>query len=154
MKKDYRVSMKYFVQEGVSGQHALVDIIVAVKAKSVEEAVAKAKESVSSAKIRYKYTSCVETDGKVIQIGVYGKTEEDRAEGILGCLTPGEKDAIYRSVWFDHVVADVKSMDNGLTGEQAEYVASRYVYDGEYDCERSYWENLNTLIRAVKKVEE
>lgn len=151
MKKDYKVSMKYRVLEGSPSQRALVDIVVTVKARSVEEAVIKAKESVSGTKIRHKHTSCVEADGKVIQIGVHGKTAEERAEEVLGCLTPCEKNAVYRSLWFDRVVADVKSMDSALANEQAEYVASRYVYDGEYDCEQGYWSNLNALIRAVKE---
>lgn len=63
-------------------------------------------------------------------------------------------DAIYRSVWYDHVMEDIRteftdedsdekcSLDNGKIGD----MAYRYVYEGEYDCNIPYWDQLRNLI--------
>lgn len=67
-----------------------------------------------------------------------------------------EKDAIYRYLWREHVEKDVRSqLDQNprlehLSDEEYENliksVATRYVYDCRYDCNLSYWDNLDNLI--------
>lgn len=65
-------------------------------------------------------------------------------------LSYEEKDAIYRAVWLNHVRNDVKSFikdqDITLTEDQIDHVAQLYVYDGRYDCNLNYWDNLYNLI--------
>ena len=66
-----------------------------------------------------------------------------------------EKDAIYRAVWLNHVKNDIKAFikdeDVTLTEDQIDYIARLYVYDGEYDCNLSYWDNLSNLINEEKR---
>lgn len=67
-----------------------------------------------------------------------------------------EKDAIYRYLWREHVEKDVRSqLDQNprlehLSDEEYENliksVATRYVYDCRYDCNLSYWDNIDNLI--------
>lgn len=65
-------------------------------------------------------------------------------------LSYEEKDAIYRAVWSNHVKNDVKAFikdeDITLTEDQIDHIAQLYVYDGRYDCNLSYWDNLRNLI--------
>lgn len=60
------------------------------------------------------------------------------------------KDHIYREVWKEHVMEDIKSYaeENGhsLTEEELVVAADRYVYMGDYDCNLSYWQNISSLI--------
>ena len=70
-------------------------------------------------------------------------------------LSYEEKDAIYRAVWLNHVKNDIKAFikdeDVTLTEDQIDYIARLYVYDGEYDCNLSYWDNLSNLINEEKR---
>ena len=63
------------------------------------------------------------------------------------------EEAIYRKVWKKHVIEDVNSYLDGigitLTDEDVDKVAQMYVYEGDYDCNLSYWQNLENLIREV-----
>lgn len=65
-------------------------------------------------------------------------------------LSYEEKDAIYRAVWSNHVKNDVKAFikdeDITLTEDQIDHIAQLYVYDGRYDCNLSYWDNIRNLI--------
>ena len=68
-------------------------------------------------------------------------------------LSPKAKDEIYRSVWKEHVIEDVMSraedIEITITEEDAAEVARRYVYEGDYDCTLSYWENIDNMIYEV-----
>lgn len=70
-------------------------------------------------------------------------------------LSYEEKDAIYRAVWLNHVKNDIKAFikdeDITLTEDQINYIGRLYVYDGEYDCNLSYWDNLSNLINEEKR---
>ena len=60
------------------------------------------------------------------------------------------RDNIYREVWAEHVRQDVEcfAKDNGLelSDEDISDIADLYVYNGKYDCNLSYWENIQSLI--------
>ena len=60
------------------------------------------------------------------------------------------KDDIFRAVWHEHVSEDIKahceSEDIDITDEAVSEIADLYVYEGKYDCNLSYWDNLNNLI--------
>lgn len=64
-------------------------------------------------------------------------------------LTAQEREAIYREVWTDYVCLDVverlEELGNHLTFGSVKRIASAYVR-GAYDCDLSYWENIDALI--------
>lgn len=61
-----------------------------------------------------------------------------------------EKDVIYRYVWSEYVKDDIESQcesrDIMLTEEAIDEIVNRYVYEGDYDCNLSYWDNIDNLI--------
>lgn len=76
---------------------------------------------------------------------------EMTTEEILTQLTSEQKDTIYRTLWREHVENDVYSQainvfDVYLDKVTVEIIANRYVY-GDYDCNLSYWENIENLIK-------
>lgn len=79
----------------------------------------------------------------------------EKAGLILSGFKPRMKDALYRAVWFERVCEDIRAhehdmgLDRLLTREQMEYAAECYVYDGEYDCNLSYWENIENVVRLA-----
>lgn len=60
------------------------------------------------------------------------------------------QEEIYRKVHYKYVLEDVKSFaeENNieLTDDEAEEAAYRYVYDCKYDCNLSYWQNIENVI--------
>ncbi|MBO4847012.1 MAG: hypothetical protein J5525_12080 [Lachnospiraceae bacterium] len=84
---------------------------------------------------------------------------ETKANRILSKIqkTPGLADKVYRKLWFLYVVEDVKSYMrenypryvDDLVQMISEDVATRYVYNCRYDCNLSYWDNINNLIGEV-----
>lgn len=84
---------------------------------------------------------------------------------IVDGLDAIEKDDLYRYLWSEHVREDVESRlssdyeemmltASGETDEDRlkaviENVVERYVYDGDYDCNLSYWENIDNLIEEA-----
>ncbi len=70
---------------------------------------------------------------------------------IIEHMSSGQKDDIYRMLWADQVEKDVKDrmteIDVILDDDSVLDVVHRYVYEGEYDCNYSYWDDLDTLIR-------
>ena len=77
-------------------------------------------------------------------------------EDLLDLLNYDQKDFIYRSVWAEHVKEDVHSIcedegyDEVYTPDMAEKIAYRYVFEGDYDCNLSYWQNLKNLFVEEK----
>ena len=67
-------------------------------------------------------------------------------------LSPTTKDSIYREIWCEHVKEDIKSrcedLNISLTDDAINDIAYRYVYEGQYDCNLSYWQNLDNHIEA------
>lgn len=66
-------------------------------------------------------------------------------------MPPHEQDQIFRYLWSHHVKEDVISYSEGLGLELSEEditcIVNAYVYEGEYDCNDSYWSNIENLIR-------
>lgn len=76
----------------------------------------------------------------------------------IDALTPVEQDEVYRYLWFQHVKEDVETYSENIDlkelgikfdDEEITTVAEKYVYDGEYDCNLSYWDNIENLIYEV-----
>lgn len=66
---------------------------------------------------------------------------------------------IHNAVEKRYVADDVRShaldLDVELSEGEVDYVVQRYVLDGEYDCNLSYWQNIENLIfEAVRLREE
>lgn len=70
------------------------------------------------------------------------------------------KDEAYRYLWLSYVKTDVISHaedeleDITLTDDEVELIARRYVYEGDYDCNLSYWQNLDNLIDETIRARE
>lgn len=85
---------------------------------------------------------------------------QEKAKKLLQNVSPEMKDALYRSVWHEHVQDDVRGhmegtgydlSDYDLSEDEITLIADRYVYEGEYDCNCSYWDNLEALMDDVVK---
>lgn len=69
-------------------------------------------------------------------------------EGFLDTLPSDIKDSFYRKIWADHVYEDIRGMDMKVSKERAKKVSRDYV-NGRYDCNLSYWDNLNNLLEEI-----
>lgn len=62
-------------------------------------------------------------------------------------------DDIYRIVLKGYVTQDIEefaeSENLNLDKDTVSLIADRYVYDGKYDCNQSYWDNIKNLITEV-----
>lgn len=66
----------------------------------------------------------------------------------LGTLPSDIKDSFYRKIWAEHVYEDICNMYTKISKKRAEKVSGAYV-NGRYDCNLSYWENLNNLLEEI-----
>lgn len=66
-----------------------------------------------------------------------------------------DMDMIYRKVKYQYVMNDIKDRikdtKTELTDDQIAYAARRYAYDGKYDCNLSYWDNIDNCIALAKE---
>lgn len=84
------------------------------------------------------------------------KIKEMSASELIALLTDAQKDELYRMLWSDHVREDVEAAMEDYSGSLpdnenerealVESVVNAYVYDGRYDCNLSYWDNINNLL--------
>lgn len=77
---------------------------------------------------------------------------------IINKLSANQKDELYRALWLEHVREDVEShlrsqysetvetLDENQIFDICDSAARHYVYDGDYDCNLAYWDNLSNLI--------
>jgi len=67
-------------------------------------------------------------------------------------LSDKVKDEIYRSELKQHTAEDVRARIEDTSVKldecQIENVAHRYAYEGDYDCNLSYWDNIDNLIEV------
>ena len=78
-------------------------------------------------------------------------------KAFLSDLTADERENVYRYLWKEHVIEDVKSVIEDyifytlLPKDDVERIANeaadRYVYNGCYNNDIGYWENINNLVR-------
>lgn len=73
----------------------------------------------------------------------------------LNSLDAKEKDELYRHLWRNYVVEDIKeyaeAFDVSTSQEMIEIAAVLFV-SGCYDCNLSYWENIECVIKKLKKL--
>ena len=64
-------------------------------------------------------------------------------------------DDIYRDVWSDYVEKDIRDVCSGngisLSDDSICDAAYRYTHEGEYDCDLSYWSNIDNLISQYRE---
>ena len=74
-------------------------------------------------------------------------------EALLDEQSSYEKDQLYRKLWLSYVMEDIQShaedIDAELTEDQIARAADIYVYHGKYDCNITYWDNIENLINMV-----
>lgn len=92
---------------------------------------------------------------KAIMVGTLTDYEKEKLSDILMRLLPSmEKDTFYRKIWAEDVMIDIKSFaaDKGirLSDENIKEAAEAYV-NGRYDCNLSYWDNIQNLISEIPK---
>lgn len=74
----------------------------------------------------------------------------------LNSLDVNEKDELYRHLWRNYVVEDIKEyaeeyvevLDVSTSQEMIEIAAELFV-SGGYDCNLSYWENIECVIEKA-----
>lgn len=80
------------------------------------------------------------------------------AEKIYDKMNDWDKDALYRMLCFDYVKMDVlarcEEREINLDDNDVNWIANMYVGCGEYDCNLSYWDNIDNLIDQVYREEE
>ena len=78
------------------------------------------------------------------------KLDEDQIGELIHGLPHYTRDVIYCDIWFHHVKDDIESQlqqsEITLTEDEINHCARRYVYDFDYDCAVSYWNNIHRLI--------
>lgn len=81
--------------------------------------------------------------------------DNEKIEKIINSLSDEEKNALYRKLWLPYVIEDIECFAETqhivLTAEQIKNIAKRYVYEGEYDEELNYWDNIDNLIQSYTK---
>lgn len=92
---------------------------------------------------------------KIIDIAtaINALTESD-LEKLAENLNFKTSDKLYRILHMPYVKEDIKSMIDEMEIDTSDYdleclidnCASRYVYDGDYDCNLSYWDNIKNII--------
>ena len=86
----------------------------------------------------------------------------EKLKKLVDGLDSNEKDALYRYLWAEHVGNDVwyeisENFEEDVPPEKVEAVVedvvSKYVYDCEYDCNLSYWDNIHNLTKkAINRI--
>lgn len=81
------------------------------------------------------------------------KTENNFIKDTITKWSNVERDIAYRQLWLPYVIEDVRAHmidyldeDQYLSDDRIENIANRYVYEGRYDCNLSYWQNIENLI--------
>lgn len=85
----------------------------------------------------------------------------ERLEKIMHALKADEKDMLYRHLWKQYVLEDMHSfieilnfegfLECDVEDEILDYAANLYVYEGEYDCNLTYWDNIGNVIEMAEE---
>ncbi len=84
----------------------------------------------------------------------------DTLKRITDSLNSVEKDDLYRYLRCDYVRQDIEdycvnediNIPEDKYDEIIDTAVTLYVYDGKYDCNLSYWENISNLIDRAKEI--
>lgn len=79
---------------------------------------------------------------------------EEKLQNIIDSLNAYEKDMLYRMLWLEYVKSDIKAYadenDVEVKEGDVDVAADRYVFYGQYDCNISYWDNIENLISDLQ----
>lgn len=71
----------------------------------------------------------------------------------INALSPDEKDQVYRQVKAKYLKEDIVSrseeIGKELSEEEIDSITDLYVNHGKYDCNISYWDNIDNLINNI-----
>lgn len=79
----------------------------------------------------------------------------NKPEDIYNSLDNTVRDSLYRLLWSDYVKSDINAVleqhpdapeDDDKYEAMVNDITRSYVYEGDYDCNLSYWDNINNLI--------
>lgn len=98
------------------------------------------KHSIRDLKIIYNFAKLIDSERNGFDNTVL--------EWFLETLPSDIKDSFYRRIWAKHVYEDICNMYTKISKKRAEKIAETYV-NGRYDCNRSYWENLDDLLSEI-----
>ena len=79
-------------------------------------------------------------------------TNRAKLDELLTELNYSTLDYIYRKLWANHVKEDfISRIKDDFTflkydDSDIEECARRYVFDGDYDCNWTYWNNIDAII--------
>ncbi len=104
---------------------------------------------------------------EVIKIAKENTDIRSASEKLVSNLPYEFKNQIYRAIWAEHVREDIgQSFDDEyyqnkyeveFSDENIESIINNatelYVYDGKYDCNLSYWNNIDNLIDECARYE-
>lgn len=76
--------------------------------------------------------------------------KEMTAKEIVSELTTKKKDEVYRIIWKEYIKEDIilqaEELGVKLNNDVVDIIANSYVYEGDYDCNLTYWDNIENLI--------
>lgn len=77
-------------------------------------------------------------------------------ENFLREASKEELRAVYNKVLMKDTMDEISSVFEGydLTDLQIKYAAYLYVYEDEYDCETSYWDNLQCVVNIADEMSD
>lgn len=91
--------------------------------------------------------------GNIIVCNRAKKISEMTSSELFSKMNDSQRDDIYRMVLSDYTREDVVAFMEEHFGELQEEVVHRvvneYVYNGNYDCNLSYWDNIKNLIEEA-----
>lgn len=88
------------------------------------------------------------------------KNTSEKVQELLKNLTSREKDELYKALEFEYVREDVEcqleqninipdNLSDDAYNDIVDDITKKYVYDRDYDCDLSYWENIDNFIDCV-----
>lgn len=86
------------------------------------------------------------------EINKLDRINREKLDELLAELNYSTLDYIYRRLWANHVKEDfisrIKDIFTFLKYDDSdiEECARRYVFDGDYDCNCTYWSNIDAII--------
>lgn len=86
------------------------------------------------------------------EINKLDRTNREKLDEFLVELNYSTLDYIYRRLWANHVKEDIISRIKDIftflkyDDSDIEECARRYVFDGDYDCNCTYWSNIDAII--------
>ena len=86
------------------------------------------------------------------EIDKLDRTNRTKLDKLLTELSYSTLDYIYRKLWVNHLKEDIISRikDNfswlEYSDNDIEKCAKRYAFEGDYDCNCTYWDNIDAII--------